>query len=340
MMKSVYTKSFTILLTLFAFLVLPGCGEEVDESVEKLAQEQRYFDLYMGSHFKDTIAAPTGKGLYYIEMYEGTGDSPGDEDWVLVNHVTYTIPEDIVVDTYIESVYFTSGISTARVPLFGPYKMQNGTWNEGFTEGLTMMREGGGAIMCFTSELGFGSAGTSLMRSVASYTSMKYEVELLEVIGSDIEGYELARMESYVDTIIGVETLYDSITETVMYYVVDSIVETGNPVVNDSVVEIAYKGYLIDGRVFDESAEGSTFDFTVGDYESEGSPIIGWQLGVTGFREGEKGRLIIPYQQGYGENGSIRDNLVSIPPYETLVFDIEVVSVSIESDDADPDVDE
>ena len=174
-----------------------------------LVQEQRYFDLYMGSTFKDTIAPPTSSGLYFIEVYEGTGNSPGEGDWVMMNHVAYTIPGDLVVDTYIENVALTSGLPT-NVALFGPFKFQNGTGADGLTEGLSMMREGGGAIMCFTSELGFGPKGISLMRNVGGYKSMKYEVELLEVIGDDIVAYEQDRILAYVDTIAGVDTIYDA----------------------------------------------------------------------------------------------------------------------------------
>jgi FKBP-type peptidyl-prolyl cis-trans isomerase len=203
---------------------------------------------------------------------------------------------------------------------------------DALTEGFSMMKEGGEAILCFTSELGYGSAGATLMKDVPAYQSMKYELQLLEVIG-DIEAYEDQRILSYVDTIAGVDTIYDAYTETVMYYVLDSIVESGNPVVNDSVVEIAYKGYLVDGRVFDESDEDSPYSFTVGDYDASTSPISGWHLGVARFKEGEKGRLIIPYELAYGEDGSVTSNQVSIPPYETLVFDIEVVSVSADDDD-------
>ena len=96
-------------------------------------------------------------------------------------------------------------------------------------------------------------------------------------------------------------------------------------IANDSVVEIAYRGYVIDGREFDESAEDAPYKFKVGDYDADTSPIPGWHLGVTRFRAGEKGRLIIPYPLAYGEAGSVRDNTVAIPPYETLIFDIEVV---------------
>jgi len=332
-MKSVYTKSIAIVLALMAVLLLPGCGDD-EEGVAAgyLAQEERYFNLYMGSTYKDTIAPPTASGLHYIEVTEGDGATPGEGDWVWVNYVGYRIPGDVVIDTYIENVASDNGLYSDYT-LYGPFKMQNDSRNDGLTEGFSMMKEGGEAILCYTSELGYGSKGTTLMKSVPAYQSLKYEVRLLEVIG-DIETYEQAKIEAYTDTIVGIDTIYDASSETVMYYVVDSIVETGTPVVNDSLVAIAYKGYLVDGRVFDESAEDSYYEFPVGDYADDASPISGWHLGVTRFREGEKGRLIIPYELAYGEDGSINDNQYSIQQYETLVFDIEVVSVS-ENDEAD-----
>lgn len=330
-MKSLYTRSITIVLALMTLMLLPACVEEVDEGAEKLAQEERYFNLYMGATFLDTIAPPTASGLYYIEITEGTGATPGEGDWVWVNYVGYKIPGDVVVDTYIENVAEDNNLFLGTT-LYGPFKMQNDTRMDGLTEGFSMMKEGGEAILCFTSELGYGSAGKSLMKEVSAYQSLKYEIQLLEVIG-DIEPYEEQRILSYVDTIAGIDTIYEASSETVMYYVRDSIVESGTQVVNDSVVEIAYKGYLLDGRVFDESTEDSPYTFTVGDYNADTSPIGGWHLGVTRFREGEKGRLIIPYELAYGEAGRVTGEQVSIPPYETLVFDIEIVSVSENDDD-------
>jgi FKBP-type peptidyl-prolyl cis-trans isomerase len=337
-MKSIYTKRIYFLISLMTLFFVQGCTDNTVEEDPYLVQEQRYFDLYMGSTFKDTIAPPTESGLFYIEVSEGTGDAPGAGDWVMMNHVAYTIPEELVVDSYMENVAITSGLPT-NVALFGPFKFQNGTGADGLTEGLTMMREGGEAIMCFTSELGFGTVGTSLMRNVGEYKSMKYEVALLEVIGEDIVGYEQNRIEAYVDTISGVDTIYDVATETVMYYVIDEPNEEGSTIGIDSVVAVAYRGYVVDGREFDESVEGEPYEFKVGDYEAANSPIRGWHLGVTRFKQGEKGRLIIPYPLAYGEAGRVQDHTVAIPQYETLVFDIKIDSVSSSiSDPKDPDI--
>ncbi len=109
-----------------------------------------------------------------------------------------------------------------------------------------------------------------------------------------------------------------------MYYVIDQASD-GKPVVIDSLVQIAYKGYLIDGRVFDEATADSPYEFKVGDTEF----ITGWDLGLLKLHEGEKARFIIPYPMGYGEAGKEdpSSGLTVIPPYETLLFYMEVISV-------------
>ncbi len=316
-------------LVLIAGLVIMTSCKEDTEDQDRKEQEQRFFDIYMGANYPDAV--PQASGLYYVENKEGAGVMPDDSAWVLVNHVAYTLPDDAVYDTYIERVAIDNRMEDTSA-MYGPYKMKNGLLNEGFTEGLTMMREGGEATFLFTSELGYGSKNAG---NVGAYMSLKYEVVLLEVLG-DIEEYEAAKIVAYTDTIVGVETIYDTINEVTMYYVVDEPTD-GPPVGIDSTIQVAYKGYLTDGRVFDHSWGDNYYKFVVGDYDAEGAPIEGWHLGLERFKEGEKGRLIIPYPLAYGEYGKYTSSgNVSIPAYETLVFDVEVISVDPEDDEDDP----
>ena len=329
MMKLTYIKATILLLTMGTLFLSNGCQvEEGDE--DKMVQERRLFDLYLSYNFNDGLEAD--ESLYFKEVKAGTGQSPGPEDWVLLNYVGYVIPEDRVVDTYIENVMNSSYLDPNGLALHGPVKMQVGDRTEGLAQGLQMMKDTGQAIICYTSDLGYGSNGASLMSSVGSFASMKYEVELLAVLGEDIVAYEMTKLKDYVDNIPGAEPIYDEITDTEMYYVIDESSDSTQVAV-DSVVSIAYKGYLIDGRVFDESAEGDTYSFTVGDREET---IAGWSVGLVKFRVGEKGRLFIPYQLAYGELGRSSSGFVTIPPYETLVFDIEIVAINDE-DPHEPD---
>jgi FKBP-type peptidyl-prolyl cis-trans isomerase len=84
-------------------------------------------------------------------------------------------------------------------------------------------------------------------------------------------------------------------------------------------VTVNYRGWLTDGRLFDDSYQtGKTFTFQLG----SGRVISGWEQGLVGMKVGGKRRLIVPPAAGYGAEG--RD---PIPGNAVLVFDIELVDV-------------
>ena len=83
-------------------------------------------------------------------------------------------------------------------------------------------------------------------------------------------------------------------------------------------VECHYEGTLIDGQVFDSSyRRGETATFGLNQV------IAGWTEGLQLMQEGAKYRFFIPYTLGYGERGAGQ----SIPPFATLIFDVELVKV-------------
>ena len=87
-------------------------------------------------------------------------------------------------------------------------------------------------------------------------------------------------------------------------------------------VSVHYTGKLEDGTVFDSSIpRGQPFTFTLG----AGQVIKGWDLGVEGMKIGEKRSLVIPPHLGYG----IRGAGATIPPNATLIFDIELLEVTM-----------
>ena len=88
-----------------------------------------------------------------------------------------------------------------------------------------------------------------------------------------------------------------------------------------SLVAVHYTGTLEDGTVFDSSRDrGQPIQFPVG----RGQVIPGWDEGIALMKEGGKARLIIPSDLAYGDQG-IQG---IIPPGATLIFDVELVSVS------------
>lgn len=85
-------------------------------------------------------------------------------------------------------------------------------------------------------------------------------------------------------------------------------------------VSVHYKGQLADGTVFDSSYKrNEPLQFQVG----VGQVIAGWDEGILLLNEGDKARLVIPSNLGYGSRGAGG----VIPPDAVLVFDVELVKV-------------
>lgn len=85
-------------------------------------------------------------------------------------------------------------------------------------------------------------------------------------------------------------------------------------------VSVHYKGQLADGTVFDSSYKrNQPLEFPIG----VGHVIAGWDEGIQLLQVGDKARLVIPSDLGYGERGAGG----VIPPNAVLVFDVELMNV-------------
>ncbi|TXT33575.1 MAG: peptidylprolyl isomerase fkbp-type [Chitinophagaceae bacterium] len=90
-------------------------------------------------------------------------------------------------------------------------------------------------------------------------------------------------------------------------------------------VSVLYRGTFVDGKKFDgnmdkDGPNQQPLVFVVGG----ASVIKGLDDGIRSFGKGGRGKVYIPALLGYGPNGSAP----VIPPYATLVFDIEVLDVT------------
>ena len=95
---------------------------------------------------------------------------------------------------------------------------------------------------------------------------------------------------------------------------------SGKAAEKGKMVSVHYKGQLADGTVFDSSYKrNQPLDFQVG----VGQVISGWDEGICLLQVGDKARLVIPSDLGYGAQGAGG----VIPPNAILVFDVELMDV-------------
>jgi FKBP-type peptidyl-prolyl cis-trans isomerase FkpA len=85
-------------------------------------------------------------------------------------------------------------------------------------------------------------------------------------------------------------------------------------------VSVHYTGTLTNGTKFDSSVDrNEPFEFVLG----VGQVIQGWDVGVAQMKVGDKVKLTIPAEMGYGAGGYPG----AIPPNATLIFEVELLAV-------------
>ena len=173
-----------------------------------------------------------------------------------------------------------------------PFKLGMGQVIKGWDEGIALLNEGSKAKFVIPPELGYGSRS---MSSIPANPTLIFEVELVKVMPRpkpfDVAGLDTIKMESGLKY-IKLNSTNDKEAEAFR------------------TVSVHYTGFLVDGTIFDSSVEREVpFSFTLG----KGQVIKGWDEGIAKLKIGEKSRLIIPPQLGYGERGSPP----SIPPNAT-----------------------
>ena len=133
----------------------------------------------------------------------------------------------------------------------------------------------------------------------------------------------LVMMEAQEDSLITDYISKNKITtkpDSLGLYFTETKKGNGNLIKAGDTVSVNYVGKFVDGTVFDESkSHPDVFEFPAG----TGRVIPGWDMALLKMRQGSKANLVIPSALAYGAQG-IPPN---IPPYATLIFEMEVVKV-------------
>lgn len=280
------------------------------EALQK--KEKETLDKFIADN-KITVA-PQPSGLYYIEEVAGKGIKIDSGCQVIYNVKISMIDGKQVFGQ--DSMKFVYG------------KRQD---MSGFLEGIKMMKKGGQARLILPSQLAFGERG---YREIPPYTSIIYDVKVLDVKSkAEYEKAQAAEKKKKEEKKAQAKKAESGLlqkylkenkitvkpTTSGLYYI-EKVKGTGPQIHEGSKVSVQYTGTLLNGKKFDSSRDrgGKPFELEVG----KGNVIKGWDEGLLHMSKGGRAILICPSSIAYGEQ-----EMGSIPPYSTLVFDVEVVDV-------------
>jgi peptidylprolyl isomerase len=178
----------------------------------------------------------------------------------------------------------------------------------GWDEGIAHLPLGSKARLIIPPELGYGDRGAGAQ--IPPGATLVFDVDLVDILPSPPESPTEVDESDYIVTESGVK-YYD--------------IEEGDGRVPNLGEEITvhYTGWLEDGTRFDSSLlQGQPIPFVLG----TGQVIAGWDEGFTDMKIGGKRQLIIPPELAFGEAGSGGG---VIPPNATLIFEMELLDVSV-----------
>ena len=243
---------------------------------------------------KLNVEQPTASGLKIKLLQQGNGAQATAGTTVSVHYT----------GTLMDGKKFDSSRDRGQ-PI--SFKLGEGRVIKGWDEGIALLRVGDKALFTIPPSIAYGDkeVGGGL---IPANSTLQFEVELMSVAEApkpfDVKGKDTLTTASGLKYIV-VEKTKEAMAAKA---------ESGKT------VNVHYTGMLLDGKVFDSSRErGTPFQFGLG----QGQVIKGWDEGIALMQVGDKLRLIIPAELGYGPNGAGG----VIPPNATLLFDVELMGI-------------
>ncbi|MGE5424509.1 MAG: FKBP-type peptidyl-prolyl cis-trans isomerase [Syntrophothermus sp.] len=278
--------------------------------------EKTALDKYLKDNH--VTVAPRPSGIYIIEETKGEGPKVDTGSTVKMQFTISLVDGTPLFNSYERGE---------------PLKFQYGKKFDtpGIDEAIGTLHKGSKAIVIVPSSMGFADKGQGNL--VPPYATLIYNVEIVDVMSKAEAEKEQAEIQQKKEQEMAKSKAEETLkrdeylksknitakpTADGLYYI-EKVKGTGAQAVAGKTVKVHYTGTLLDGTKFDSSVDrNEPFEFVLG----QGQVIKGWDEGIAMMKVGGKATFIIPSTLGYGE----RDMGV-IPPFSTLVFDVELLDV-------------
>lgn len=336
-----------LLISLALICLLAGaCAKKNTTTTGMEAQE--YLQKWMEQEHPGI--APNADGLYILEDTPGTGEVRNEELPYIFSTQTIRTLSGTISTTMDEKLAQQLG-TYQPVNYYGPrYQMVGGDVSyAGLDALLKGMKMGGHRVavvpawMLTTSRY---DTQKEYLANCTNSTHLIYEITL-EGQCEDIEAMSIDALRNYVTAHYGanvmpVSYVKDEDPDGSFYFLSDTTSFEGvEKFASDATVNLNYTGMLLSGKVFDTTDEIVAKNADIYDSGRDYSPqsvaysssyesiTLGGSSIITGFKgalslmhwKGQQAIVLFTYTHGYSTSGSGN----AIPPYATLIFELEIV---------------
>ena len=245
-------------------------------------------------------AKKTASGLYYIVNEQGDGlQQPNIKKAGL----------DEIIISYKES--FLNGNNFDGTDVFGKvFDLKKAI--KGISEGVSLFNEGGEGKLIIPSKLAFGSRDYNI---IPAGSVLVYDFNLIST-KEGLDTINKYQIKNYLDD----NNLVATDSTAGIYSVMEKIGTGKSPSIT-STIKLNMKGYFINNDIFiDTKDEAIELEMR--------NAIRGLQIGLSRFKEGGEGKILIPSKYGYGFKGE--NDGIYYPPGVVLIYDIKLNSVLTE----------